>query len=77
MPVLARNVKSESLAILRVRPQPPAIPHLPIGRALGDSAENPRYGFFSGYLKNEKATEDAWRGGWFHTGDVVTQAATS
>ncbi|MFB9949666.1 AMP-binding protein [Rhizobium puerariae] len=32
---------------------------------------NPRAGFFSGYLKDEKATEEAWEGGWFHTGDVV------
>jgi acyl-CoA synthetase (AMP-forming)/AMP-acid ligase II len=35
---------------------------------------DPRRGFFSGYLKNEGATEAAWRGGWFHTGDVVRQA---
>jgi crotonobetaine/carnitine-CoA ligase len=40
------------------------------------SAEAPRHGFFSGYLKNEVATEEAWRGGWFHTGDVVTQDAS-
>jgi crotonobetaine/carnitine-CoA ligase len=40
------------------------------------SAERPRHGFFSGYLKNEQATEDAWRGGWFHTGDVVRQDAS-
>src|SRR2546425_1285519 len=31
----------------------------------------PRHRFFSGYLKNAEATEEAWRGGWFHTGDVV------
>ncbi len=35
--------------------------------------QGPRYGFFSGYLDNDAATEDAWRGGWFHTGDTVTQ----
>jgi len=35
------------------------------------SAETPRRGCFSGYLKDEAATEAAWQGGWFHTGDVV------
>lgn len=34
---------------------------------------DPRFGFFAGYLKDEAATQEAWRGGWFHTGDVVTQ----
>jgi crotonobetaine/carnitine-CoA ligase len=34
---------------------------------------DPRRGFFSGYLKNPAATEEAWRGGWFHSGDVVRQ----
>jgi acyl-CoA synthetase (AMP-forming)/AMP-acid ligase II len=37
------------------------------------SAAEPRHGFFSGYLKNEAATAEAWRGDWFHTGDIVTQ----
>jgi crotonobetaine/carnitine-CoA ligase len=38
-------------------------------------SEGPRHGFFSGYLKNDAATAEAWRGGWFHTGDVVRQTA--
>ena len=36
---------------------------------------DPRAGFFSGYLGEEEATEDAWAGGWFHTGDYVRRAA--
>jgi acyl-CoA synthetase (AMP-forming)/AMP-acid ligase II len=35
------------------------------------SAQTPRQDFFSGYLDDERATEQAWRGGWFHTGDIV------
>jgi acyl-CoA synthetase (AMP-forming)/AMP-acid ligase II len=37
------------------------------------SAADPRKGFFSGYLKNSEATEEAWRNGWFHTGDAVVR----
>jgi acyl-coenzyme A synthetase/AMP-(fatty) acid ligase len=35
--------------------------------------DHPRKGFFSGYYKDADATEDGWRGGWWHTGDVVRQ----
>ena len=39
------------------------------------SAATPRRGFFSGYLKDDAATESVWRGGWFHTGDMVWRGA--
>lgn len=35
------------------------------------SAATPRRSFFSEYLNNEEATAEAWRNGWFHTGDMV------
>ena len=50
----------------------PGAPGELLVRAAGD---DPRRGFFSGYLKDEAATEDAWRGGWFHTGDMITAEA--
>jgi acyl-CoA synthetase (AMP-forming)/AMP-acid ligase II len=37
------------------------------------SAATPRKDFFSGYLDDPAATEQSWRGGWFHTGDIVTR----
>lgn len=40
------------------------------------SGSDPRRHFFSGYLKDESATEEAWAGGWLHTGDVVRQDAS-
>ncbi|MFT6773422.1 MAG: acyl-CoA synthetase (AMP-forming)/AMP-acid ligase II [Paracoccaceae bacterium] len=43
---------------------------------LRHSAETPREGFFSGYLNKTDATEEAWRSGWFHTGDTVTMDAS-
>ncbi len=36
---------------------------------------DPRYGFFRAYLKDGEATQQAWEGGWFHTGDVVKRGA--
>jgi acyl-CoA synthetase (AMP-forming)/AMP-acid ligase II len=33
---------------------------------------DPRRGFFSGYLGDAAATEAAWQGGWFHTGDIMS-----
>jgi len=39
-------------------------------RQKGDA---PRRGFFSEYLKDETATAAAWAGGWFHTGDIVSE----
>jgi len=36
---------------------------------------NPRRGFFREYLRDPDATAEAWAGGWFHTGDVVTRDA--
>jgi acyl-coenzyme A synthetase/AMP-(fatty) acid ligase len=37
-------------------------------RHAGDA---PRFGFFREYLKDSAATDAAWAGGYFHTGDVV------
>jgi acyl-CoA synthetase (AMP-forming)/AMP-acid ligase II len=37
--------------------------------------ERPRRGFFTEYLKDDAATREAWDGGWFHTGDVVSEGA--
>ena len=51
-------------------PLPPNTPGELLVRASGP---DPRWGFFSGYLKQPEETERAWRGGWFHTGDIVTQ----
>ena len=36
---------------------------------------DPRFGFFTEYLKDPEATASAWEGGWFHTGDIVRREA--
>ncbi|MFL6661711.1 MAG: AMP-binding enzyme, partial [Rhizobacter sp.] len=46
----------------------PGTPGELLVRSAGD---DPRRFFFSGYLKDEAATQEAWAGGWFHTGDIV------
>ena len=50
-------------------------PDVPGELTLRMSGDDPMLGLFSGYLKDAQATAEAWRGGWFHTGDIVTQAA--
>lgn len=42
-------------------------------RLAGDS---PRRGFFASYLDDEAATQTGWRGGWWHSGDIVRQDET-
>lgn len=37
--------------------------------------DDPRYGFFSEYYKDPKATDEAWADNWFHTGDIVRKDA--
>ncbi|WP_409079837.1 AMP-binding protein [Pusillimonas sp. SM2304] len=40
------------------------------------SGPDPGRGLFSGYLKDPSATDEAWKGGWFHTGDAFWQDDT-
>ena len=35
------------------------------------SGDRPRFGFFREYFKDPEATDQAWQGGYFHTGDIV------
>ncbi|WP_270730409.1 AMP-binding protein [Shimia sp. Alg240-R146] len=51
-------------------------PGMPGEMVIRYSAETPRRGAFSGYLNLPEVTEEAWKGGWFHTGDTVTMDDT-
>jgi acyl-CoA synthetase (AMP-forming)/AMP-acid ligase II len=37
------------------------------------ASADPHFGFFAGYLKNDAASAEAWRDGYFHTGDIVSR----
>jgi acyl-coenzyme A synthetase/AMP-(fatty) acid ligase len=52
------------------RPVDPGTPGELLVRATGD---DPKRAFFTRYLNDPTATEEAWAGGWFHTGDVVRE----
>ena len=39
------------------------------------AGHDPRFGFFTEYLKDPTATAASWDGGWFHTGDIVSRNA--
>jgi acyl-CoA synthetase (AMP-forming)/AMP-acid ligase II len=39
------------------------------------SGADPRRGFFREYLKDPRASAEAWDGGWFRTGDIVLRDA--
>ena len=68
------------------RPDPESLEHRLVNEsdsdvARGEAGEllvraagsNPRKAFFSGYHRNDVETSKAWRGGWWHTGDVVRE----
>ncbi|MEM7270983.1 MAG: AMP-binding protein [Pseudomonadota bacterium] len=48
------------------------LPGAPGEMVMRHSSETPREGFFDGYLNKPEATAEAWRGGWFHTGDTAS-----
>jgi acyl-CoA synthetase (AMP-forming)/AMP-acid ligase II len=39
------------------------------------TGSDPRLGLCGAYLDDPETTEEVWRGGWFHTGDVLTRDA--
>ena len=62
------------LEVLVVDEDEKPVPHNTPGELLVRcEGKNPRYGFFSGYLKQPEETEKVWRNGWFHTGDIFKE----
>lgn len=61
-----RDVSSLRLAVYAMAPMPDQA--LPQGEAGEIVYRSPQA--FTGYLHNEKATREALRGGWFHSGDM-------
>jgi acyl-CoA synthetase (AMP-forming)/AMP-acid ligase II len=57
------------------KPAKPDEPGEPCELLVRHAGADPRYGFFSHYLKDDTATAEAWDGGWFHTGDIVQRGA--
>lgn len=64
--------ESDQVEVLLVDDDGNPVPNNSNGELLVRHAgEDPRRGFFSGYWKDQAATDEAWEGGWFHTGDIV------
>ena len=75
LPGPAALMRLRAMGATCTKAEPPAPAGMPAGTpgelVVRHSAATPRKGFFSGYLKNAEATDEAWTGGWFHTGDVA------
>ena len=70
------RIRTEGLELRVVDEADHDVPDGTPGQMLARHSEaSPRKRFFSGYFDDPQATDAAWRGGWFHTGDVVLREA--